>query len=180
MRSHGIGSALRWLVVLFRSVRPVIGTPRFGPICSCARLKACEPARTRDVTKSRRRTAIPKRKNRINLFSQVPNWKLSTLGSNKALLDAHGYEVSGRRQLYCTISGKMPNPNGFVLSVDGDKDWLRQNHVEAEKVTRMVIWEMSKLRERLTSKHRQTFWVSAETEVVPEVRTWPGGTGCVG
>ncbi len=104
-----------------------------------------------------------KRKNRVNLFSQVPNWKASPLGSSKALLDAHGYEVSGRRQLYCTISGKMPNPNGFILSVDGDKDWLRQNHVEAEKVTQMVIWEMSKLRERLASKHRQTFWVSAET-----------------
>ena len=104
-----------------------------------------------------------KRKNRVNLFSQVPDWKILRLGSNEALLDAHGYEVAGRRQLYCTISGKMPNPNGFILTVDDDKDWLRQNHVEAEKVTRMIIWEMSKLRERLTSKHRQTFWVSAET-----------------
>lgn len=104
-----------------------------------------------------------KRKNRVNLFSQVPNWKLSPLGSNKAILDAYGYEVAGRRQLYCTISGKMPNPNGFILSFDGDKDWLGQNHVGMEKLTQMVIWEMSKLRERLKSKHRQTFWVSAET-----------------
>lgn len=104
-----------------------------------------------------------KRKNRVNLFSQVPNWKLSPLGSNKALLDAHGYEVDGRRQLYCTISGKMANPNGFVLSIDGEKDWLRQNHVVAERTTRMAVWELAKLRDRLTSKHRQTFWVSAET-----------------
>lgn len=27
----------------------------------------------------------------------------------------------------------------------------------------MAIWEFSKFRERLTSKHKQTFWVSAET-----------------
>lgn len=104
-----------------------------------------------------------KRKNRVNLFSQVPNWKLSPLGSNKALLDAHGYEGTGRKQLYCTITGKMANPNGFLLSIDGEKDWLRQNHVTAEAVTRMAVWELTNLRDRLTSKHRQTFWVSAQT-----------------
>jgi hypothetical protein len=52
---------------------------------------------------------------------------------------------------------------GRSLSIDGEKDWLRQNHITAEAVTRMAVWELTKLRYRLTSKHRQTFWVSAQT-----------------
>lgn len=103
------------------------------------------------------------RGNRTNLFSQVPNWRLSPVGSAYNLLSLRGVEVDGRRQLYHELNAKAPNSYGLLLEVDAGQDWLKQNHFdrETEVTTHDATWELETLRQRLVEKHRQTFWVSA-------------------
>lgn len=100
---------------------------------------------------------------RSTLFSQVPNWSLSPIGSAWNLLSTYGYERDGKLRLNHEIDAKGPNSIGFLLEVDAGRDWLKQTHLPKgeEKSKHVVTWEMEKLRERLAEKHPQTFWVGA-------------------
>jgi hypothetical protein len=100
---------------------------------------------------------------RSTLFSQVPNWGLSPIGSAWNLLSTYGYERGGKLRLNHEIDAKGPNSIGFLLEVDAARDWLLQSHQPKceEKSKHVVTWEMQKLRERLAEKHPQTFWVGA-------------------
>ena len=104
------------------------------------------------------------RANRITLFSQVPDWSLSPIGSAWNLLSTYGYERNGKLRLNHEMNALSPNSIGFILEVDAAKDWLKQNHYDAKAdVTKHVTtWEMEKLRERLVEKHKETFWVAAK------------------
>jgi len=111
-----------------------------------------------EIKASRRR---PGRQNRVNLFSQVPNWKLSPIKKAWNLLKTYGYLREGRLQLYHTMKSETPNSIGLLLEVDFSMDWLKQNHHDEERTTHVATWEMEKLRGRLREKHPQTLWVKA-------------------
>jgi hypothetical protein len=100
---------------------------------------------------------------RVTLFSQVPDWNLSPIGSAWNLLSQYGYLRNGKLRLNHEISARGPNSIGFLLRVDADRDWLRQNHfsMTSKTLTHLVTWQLRTLREALTSKHPQTFWVGA-------------------
>lgn len=104
------------------------------------------------------------RGNRVTLFSQVPNWKLSPIGTAWNLLSTYGYERDGKLRLNHEIDARAANSIGFMLEVDAARDWLKQNHVDPETATKKHIttWEMETLRGRLAEKHPQTFWVGAK------------------
>ena len=51
--------------------------------------------------------------NRSSLFSQVPDWKLSPVGSAMGLLRRRGYERGGRLQLYHELDSRRPNSLGL-------------------------------------------------------------------
>jgi len=101
--------------------------------------------------------------NRVTLFSQVPDWKLSPIGSAWNLLSTFGYERDGKLRLNHEMNATAPNSIGFILEVDAARDWLKQNYQDPDTaVTRHVTtWEMENLRSRLKEKHPQTFWVGA-------------------
>ena len=102
--------------------------------------------------------------NRSTLFSKVPSWKLSPVGSALGLLAKRGYsDPSGRRALYHTLRGTGPNSLGLALQIDGENDWLKQVHVDSEtgRVEHDVTWQLDSLRSDLAAKHRETFWVHA-------------------
>lgn len=101
--------------------------------------------------------------NRVTLFSQVPDWKLSPIGSAWNLLSTYGYERDGKLRLNHEMNATAPNSIGFILEVDAARDWLKQNHQDPDTaLTRHVTtWEMENLRSRLKEKHPQTFWVGA-------------------
>jgi len=104
------------------------------------------------------------RENRSTLFSKVPNWKLSPVGSAMGLLDRRGYfDADGRRALYHTLKGDKPNSLGLLLEVDGDQDWLKQVYRDplTGKSEHDVTWEMPVLKADLVAKHTETFWVQA-------------------
>ncbi|WP_075344442.1 MvaI/BcnI family restriction endonuclease [Tenacibaculum agarivorans] len=100
--------------------------------------------------------------NRKNLFAQVPNWKLSKFKSSSEILDAFGYWRDEDFKLYCTVSAKTINSQGLTLKVDSDLNQLIENSNE-KGVGDFVVWTLDKLHSRLLEKHKETFWVAADT-----------------
>jgi len=100
--------------------------------------------------------------NRKNLFAQVPNWKLSKIKSSAEILDNFGYWREEDFKLYCTVSALKPNPQGLSLKVDADIQHLIEKS-EQKEIGDFVVWTLEKLHNRLLEKHRETFWVSAES-----------------
>jgi hypothetical protein len=103
-----------------------------------------------------------KKGNRKNLFAQVPNWKLSEFKSSAEILDAFGYSRGDDFKLYCTVSAITTNSQGLSLRVDNDINWLLENSNQ-KGVGDFVVWTLNKLHERLLEKHKETFWIAAET-----------------
>tara|TARA_B100000780_G_C21120671_1_gene453897 strand:- start:45 stop:1229 length:1185 start_codon:yes stop_codon:yes gene_type:complete len=103
-----------------------------------------------------------KRGNRKNLFAQVPNWKLSKFKSSAEILDAFGYVREDDFKLYCTISAITTNSQGLSLRIDNDIKQLIENSNRPE-VGDFVVWTLDTLHKRLKEKHKETFWVEAES-----------------
>lgn len=103
-----------------------------------------------------------KKGNRKNLFAQVPNWKLSKFKSSAEILDAFGYWREEDFKLYCTVSGITTNSQGLSLKVDSDINQLIENS-DKKGVGDFVVWTLDKLHERLLEKHKETFWVAADS-----------------
>lgn len=96
--------------------------------------------------------------NRVTLFSKVPDWKSSPVKSAVALLQAHGYDRDGRRQLYCSLN-HVPNSLGLLLAADADDLHVMSNCTEPH--SKVLRWDMAGLRQAFSEKHRETFWVKA-------------------
>ena len=104
-------------------------------------------------------------KTRANLFAQVPNWKISPYISSEGILDAFGYidKESGFKKLYVTVSAKQPNNQGLQLCVNYKNRCVEEVFVKPGKSDVVARWEFDKLLERLLSKHKETFWIMAES-----------------
>lgn len=102
------------------------------------------------------------RTNRKNLFAQVPDWGLSKFKSSAEILDAFGYERGTDFKLYCTVSALTRNSQGLNMRIDNDIKQLIENSDKPE-VGDFVVWTLEKLHNRLNAKHKETFWVEAES-----------------
>lgn len=100
--------------------------------------------------------------NRKTLFAQVPDWKISPFKSSSDVLSAFGYWREEDLKLYCTVSAKSFNSQGLMLMLDSDKRQLIETSSES-KIGNVVVWTLEKLHQRLLQKHRETFWVAADT-----------------
>ena len=100
--------------------------------------------------------------NRKNLFAQVPDWKLSKFKSSSQILDEFGYWREEDLKLYCTVSAITKNSQGLSLKVDDDIKQLIENS-DKSNIGDFVVWTLDKLHARLLEKHRETFWVEAES-----------------
>lgn len=100
--------------------------------------------------------------NRKNLFAQVANWKLSKFKSSAKILDAFGYWREEDYKLYCTVSATTTNSQGLSLKVDSDINQLIENSNQ-KGIGDFVVWTLDKLHNRLLEKHKETFWVAADT-----------------
>ena len=103
-----------------------------------------------------------KRGNRKTLFAQVPNWGLSKFKRSAEILDAFGYWREEDFKLYCTVSALKPNSQGLSLKVDLDINHLIEKS-EEKSIGNFAIWTLDKLHKRLREKHRETFWVEADS-----------------
>ena len=106
-----------------------------------------------------------RRSNRKNLFMQVPNWKLSQLKSSREILETFGYWRDDVFRLYCTVSAANVNSQGLSLRVDTDINQLIE-FSNQKQIGDFVVWTLEKLHQRLLQKHRETFWVAAESIII--------------
>lgn len=102
------------------------------------------------------------RSNRKNLFAQVPDWDLSKLKSSAQILDNFGYERGDDYKLYCTVSAITRNSQGLNFRIDNDLKQLIENS-DLPDVGDFVVWTLEKLHSKLLEKHKETFWVEAES-----------------
>lgn len=107
-----------------------------------------------------------RQKNKKQLFSKVPNWKLSSVQRAKDLINKRGYvDDEGFMALRHTLNGINPNSLGLFIDIDYANDYLRQMYQDV-KVSDFspehdVTWVMEDLRKALLKKHNETFWVKA-------------------
>jgi len=106
-----------------------------------------------------------KKGNRKNLFAQVPNWKLSQFKSSSEILDAFGYWREEDFKLYCTVSATTINSQGLSLKLNSEINQLIEYSNE-KRVGDFVVWTLDKLHERLLEKHKETFWVAADSILI--------------
>ncbi|TMU50742.1 MvaI/BcnI restriction endonuclease family protein [Flagellimonas algicola] len=105
------------------------------------------------------------RTNRKNLFAQVPDWTLSKFKSSEEILDTFGYERGDDFKLYCTVSAINRNSQGLSLRLDNDISQLIENSHDPA-IGDFVIWTLDKLHDRLMEKHKETFWIEAESSTI--------------
>lgn len=104
-------------------------------------------------------------KNRSNLFAQVADWDISNCKSSADILNKYGYQRDDDFKLYCTVSAKKPNSQGLSFIYDEQLDQLIEKDIEGNSV---AIWRGKTLRDRLLSKHAETFWIDAKSTVINE------------
>jgi hypothetical protein len=105
------------------------------------------------------------RTNRKNLFAQVPDWNLSKFKSSAEILDAFGYKRNSDFKLYCTISAITRNSQGLNIRLDSDIKQIIENSDKPE-FGDFVVWTLDNLHNRLHEKHRETFWVEADSTII--------------
>jgi len=105
------------------------------------------------------------RTNRKNLFAQVPDWTLSKFKSSAEILDAFGYKRNSDFKLYCTVSAITRNSQGLNLRLDSDIKQIIENSDKPE-FGDFVVWTLDNLHNRLHEKHRETFWVEADSMII--------------
>lgn len=112
--------------------------------------------------------------NRVNFFSQVPDWANSHGMTAVKLLAEYGYWATDKNgaprfNLYCTVKANEPNSQGLYFDVDIDNDILI-NKSRIDNIDKYVLqWNLSTLRNRLAEKHKETFWIKAETKFEGEI-----------
>lgn len=112
---------------------------------------------------------------RNTLFTQSPEWEISKLKSGRAIVDKYGYIPNGydHKSLHVTLSANRPNPQGLGLLIQPQIGRLEADEfsmVQLEdgtfrKIDDVAAWTLMKLHERLLTKHRETFWIEAETRI---------------
>lgn len=113
------------------------------------------------------------------LFTNIPDWDLSTCKSGREIADKYGYLRPGleRNTLQVTVSALKPNAQGLGLEVNWKDEWLEMNHFaqtanEAGKFTKLhdvSVWTLLHLHERLAEKHHETFWIDVESRIKGDV-----------
>ena len=111
---------------------------------------------------------------RNTLFTQTPEWSMSRLKSGKAIVEEYGYIPEGysHKSLHVTLTANRPNQQGLGLSIQPESQLLEADEfsqTESEdgifrKVNDVAVWRLIKLHKRLLTKHRETFWIDAETK----------------
>lgn len=110
------------------------------------------------------KSAREKKGTRKGLFAKTPNWDLSKFKSRDEILDAFGYWEKGVFRLYNTIRATGRNAQGLILRTDYEQDYLFENS-NRQEIGDFLVWEMEELRKSLSTKHKETFWVTAQSRI---------------
>ena len=111
------------------------------------------------------KSAREKKRTRKGLFGKTPNWDLSKFKSRVDILEAFGYWEKGIFRLYNTIRATGRNAQGLILRTDYELDYLIENS-DKKEIGDFLVWEMEVLKNSLAAKHKETFWISAESKII--------------
>ncbi len=106
-----------------------------------------------------------RQRNRNQLFSKIPNWKLSPVDSAIDLINKRGYmDSDGDKALRQTVSGAKTNTRGLYLDIDYANNYLRQMFENSGNLLKEhdTTWVLQDLKNALLKKHKETFWVKAK------------------
>jgi len=99
------------------------------------------------------------------LYSQVPDWKNSNYKSGAEIVEKYGYLSDGKKTLQVTVQANRPNAQSLVLDIPNEGEILEMLESKDEKVLNHIVeWQLMTLHERLSSKHKETFWVSVDNQ----------------
>ena len=97
----------------------------------------------------------------VTLFSQVPNWKESKTDRSE-ILSNYGYEDQNKRfNLYCSVFGNEKNSLNWKLKVDRENKKI----LAINNDNKVTFWNFDKIEKRITEKHKESFFVFAQTKV---------------
>lgn len=120
-------------------------------------------SRTPDYKGIELKSAREKKGTRKGLFAKTPNWELSKFKNRTEILDAFGYWEKGEFRLYNTIRATGRNAQGLILRTDYQNDFLHENS-DNEEIGDFLTWELGILRNALATKHKETFWIEAQSK----------------
>lgn len=117
-----------------------------------------------EIKSSRLNSRTGQQENRSTLFSKIPNWEISKLKSAREILDNYGYISSstGRPALQVTLK-HIPNAQGLYLAFDDTDSKIQSLFRQGEGSEEVVAWKIDELENTLREKHKNTFWVKANT-----------------
>ena len=99
---------------------------------------------------------------RKNLFAKVPDWSLSKFKSSAEILNHFGYSRGTNFQLNCTVSALKINSQGLFLKIDQKNNQLIESSKE-QAIGDFAVWQLASLHAQLKTKHRETFWIAADS-----------------
>jgi hypothetical protein len=100
----------------------------------------------------------------VTLFSKTPDWSRSLLKGSQDFLEKFGYDRKGVRRLYCSVHATRANAQGLRLNLNLSASDLEEFHT-GKRDEVLAVWGMDTLHKTFSAKHRETFWISADTEV---------------
>lgn len=96
------------------------------------------------------------------LFTQTPDWDISTLKSGREIVERYGYvNADGFKTYQNTVQCTPPNSNTLFLNVN-HLNKLLELQAERQNIEDIAAWRLVKLHQRLLTKHRETFWIEVE------------------
>lgn len=99
------------------------------------------------------------------LFTQTPDWNISTLKSGREIVAEYGYLTGdGKRTYQNTVQCTQPNSQDLFLNVNQQKALL-ELQAQKSRVEDVAAWRLLKLHRRLLTKHHETFWIEVENAI---------------
>lgn len=114
--------------------------------------------------KSGRRQPTGVAKNKSTMLSKVPDWKNSSMSATEILREFGSRNPEkDRLELYVTVSDK-PNRQGLYMLYTENLELVENRAIHPSKGDIPVAqWDVMNLQEDMRNKHKETFWVQAET-----------------
>lgn len=117
------------------------------------------------------------KENRHALFTQVPDWTRSNVKSIRDFVQKVGYPVSKQaklneipeakrataRELRCTVCSTKLNSQRLALRVEAD-DLIEFQQISEKVRDDLLLWPGELLRDRLATKHPETFWIACKSQ----------------
>lgn len=101
------------------------------------------------------------------LFSKVPDWKNSTYKNKQAIVEKYGYLSDGVKTLQITVQANRPNAQSLMLDIPNDGEILEMlGKKDPQLVDHIVEWQLLNLHNYLKKKHKETFWVSVDNQIL--------------